>query len=453
MIRERSLRANSLSSLFASGGVFAVTLAMPAILARSITASDYQVYATAMAFLPLALLLSQSLRSCAGSALIVAMQRADGSDVARAYRRIVLLATGLVLAGGALVIEFLRFFSLVGDLDQGLLRFGIYCVLINVSGIGMSLLVTGPATASQDFVPENLLKLGPPALLLAMLVAIFIISPDDELWWIFAAVAASPWPLAAWLMLRYHGAVGRWFQNSQAGTKRVSDPSTPNAIFRFLILSSASVSWWNLTAYFATSITVAVVALTLPGDVVAFGMAFSLIGLLSGGLIAISSPIASRVASIPLDDTASRVAAFRRFNGYFILYIFVVAAVVLILPAAIYELWVGPQYASQVRAILLLLVPATVMRLQTMCFTLFVMSIGRQSTLWLSPLIEAVAATVGSLLLVSSMGITGIALALALSAALRLAMTVAYDIRRNRDLFPIQWKDMLISKRSLARRG
>lgn len=446
MIRERSLRANSLSSLFASGGVFAITLAMPAVLARSITASDYQVYATAMAFLPLALLLSQSLRNCAGSALIVAMQRAQGADVARAYRRIVLLVTGLVLAGGVLVTEFLRFFSLVGDLDQGLLRFGVYCVLINVSGIGFSLLVTGPATASQDFVPENLLKLAPPALLLALLVAVFIVAPDDELWWIFAAVAVSPWPLAGWLMLRYHGAVGRWFDTSQTGTKLVSDRLTPNAVFRFLAVSSASVGWWNLTAYFATSITVAVVALTLPGDVVAFGMVFSLIGLLSGGLIAISAPIASRVASIPLDDTAARVAAFRRFNGYFILYIVAVALFVLLVPARIYELWVGAQYAGSVRAMLLLLLPATVLRLQTMCFTLFVMSVGRQATLWLSPMIEAIVATLASFLLAPVMGIEGIALALTLSAALRLAMTLGHDIGLNRDVFPIRWNDLFVPK-------
>ena len=446
MIRERSLRANSLSSLFASGGVFVITLAMPAVLARSIAASDYQTYATAMAFLPLALLLSQSLRNCAGSALIVAMQRADGPDVARAYRRIVLLATGLVLAGGALIIEFLRFFALVSDLDQGLLRFGSYCVLINVSGIGFSLLVTGPATASQDFVPENLLKLAPPALLLALLAAIFIISPGDKLWWIFAAVAVSPWPLSGWLMFRYSGAVTRWFETNQAGQKPVSDFSGPNTIFRFLILSSASVGWWNLTAYFATSITVAIVALTLPGDVVAFAMAFSLIGLLSGGLIAISSPIASRVASIPLHDTAIRVAAFRRFNGYFIVYILAVAIFVLLVPARIYELWVGPQYAVPVRTMLLLLLPATILRLQTMCFTLFVMSVGRQSSLWLNPMVEAIVATLASFLLVMIMGIKGIALALTLSAAVRLAMTLAHDIRLNQDIFPIEWNDLLIPK-------
>lgn len=446
MIRERSLRANSLSSLLASGGVFVMTLAMPAVLARSITASDYQIYATALAFLPLALLISQSLRNCAGSALIVAMQIADGLDVARAYRQIVLLAISLVLAGGILVVEMLGFFTLAGGLNQELLRFGIYCVLINVSGIGLSLLVTGPATASQDFVPENLLKLIPPALLLALLVAIFIFSLDDDLWWIFAAVAVSPWPLAGWLMFRYHGAVSQWFGTSEARIKRISKASTSKDIFRFLILSSASVGWWNLTAYFATSITVAVVALTVPRSVVAFGMAFSVIGLLSGGLIAISSPIASRVASIPLDDILIRVSAFRRFNGYFIVYILAVALFIVLVPAGIYEFWVGPQYASTVRTLLLLLLPATILRLQTMCFTLFVMSVGRQSTLWLSPMVEAFVATFGSFVLAPLMGTDGIALALTLSAALRLAMTLGHDIRLNRDIFPIEWNDLLIPK-------
>jgi O-antigen/teichoic acid export membrane protein len=439
MIRERSLRANSVSSLIATGGVFAVTLAVPAVLARAVTQADYTTYATALAFLPLALLASQSLRNSAGSALIVAMRHSDGGEVAHAYRRIVLLIVAMVLLGGTVAIEFLRHFSSAGaELNDGLLRFGAYCVLVNVSGIALGLLVTGPATAQQDFIPENLLKIVPPMLQLALFFLIWIRNPPHELWWIFVAVAASPWPLTAWLLARYRGANHQWFESNRFAREEAG------GAFRFLGSSSLSVGWWNLTAYFATSATVAIVALTLPGAVVAFGMAFSLMGVLSGGLIAISTPIASRAAAIAFDDTHARVAAFRRFNSLFIAYILIMAVAVLIVPSQIYELWVGPQYADQVRSMLISLIPATVLRLQTMCFTVFVMSVGRQSTLWLSPLVEAIVATVGSLLLVKMFGIEGIALALALSAAIRLAMTLAYDIRRNRDLFPIHWKDMMI---------
>lgn len=448
MIRERSLRANSFSSLIASGGVFAITLALSAVLARSIVVSDYQTYATATAFLPLALLLSQSLRNCAGSALIVAVQRAEPGDVANVYRRIVLIVTLLTVACGAGLIESVRYFGLVDNINSSLLRFGLYCILINVSGIGLSLLVTGPASASEDFLPDNLLKLVPQSLMLIGFIGILAAAPDVPLWWIFVMVAASPWPLTAWLLVRYRKAVAQWFESR----RRMEQPDAAfldvKGTARFLVTSFASVSWWNMTAYFATSVTIAVVALTLPGDVVAFTMAFSLVGVLSGGLIAVSAPLASRVALIPLAEVSARVAAFRRFNGYCILYILAVAFFILVVPTRAYELWVGKQYGEAVRITLLLLLPATVLRLQTMCFALFVMSIGRQSTLWLSPMVEAVVATFTSFLLAPFFGLTGVALALALSASVRLCLTLTYDIRLNCDLFPIGWKDFLLPVRA-----
>lgn len=444
MIRKRSLRANSFSSLIASGGVFAITLALSAVLARSIVVSDYQTYATATAFLPLALLLTQSLRSCAGSALIVALQRAEPGDVANSYRRIVLIVTLMTAACGAGLIEAVRYFGLFYNVNSSPLRFGLYCILINVSGIGLSLLVTGPASASEDFLPDNLLKLVPQSLMLTGFIGILAAAPDAPLWWIFVIVAASPWPLAAWLLVRYRKAVAKWFESRKRMDEPVADFLDRKGTARFLLTSFASVSWWNITAYFATSVMIAVVALTLPGDVVAFTMAFSLVGVLSGGLIAVSAPLASRVALIPLAEVPTRVAAFRRFNGFCMLYILAIALFILVVPTGVYELWVGKQYGEAVRTTLWLLLPATVLRLQTMCFALFVMSIGRQSTLWMSPMAEAVVATLASFALAPFLGLTGIAVALALSAIIRLFLTLAHDIMLNQDLLPIGWKDFLI---------
>lgn len=448
MIRERSLRANSISSLVASAGVFAITLALSAVLARSIVAEEYRTYATATAFLPLALILSQSLRSCAGSGLIIALQRANSGDVADAYRRVVLSVTSLTIVAGSGLIEGVRFLNLVDHFDTGLLPFGLYCILINVTGIGLSLIVTGPAAASEDFQPDNLLKLVPQALMLCSFMVILGAAPPDPLWWIFFAVAAAPWPLTAWLLLRYRKAVARWFD----ARKQIDSPSMNapgrNGTMQFLVKSLASVVWWNMTAYFATSVTIAVVALMLPGDVVAFTMAFSLIGVLSGGLIAISAPIASRVAVIPLGDPSVRLRAFRRFNCYYFAYILAVAVFIVVVPARVYELWVGTDYGSAVRSALLLLLPATVLRLQTMCFTLFVMSVGRQSTLWLSPMAEAVVASSASFVLAPLLGLGGVALALALSASVRIVLTLTHDIRLNHDLLPIEWRDLLFPVRA-----
>ena len=444
MIRERSLRTNSLTSLIASGGVFVITLSVSAVLARSIVFADYQIYATATSFVPVALLLSQSLRSCAGSALIVAMQRADSNDVAYAYRGIVLIVTLLTIMSGAGIVETVRHFRLVDNFNTGPLLFGLYCILLNVSGVTLSLLVTGPAAANEDFLPDNLLKLIPQALMLAGFLAILAGAPGQPLKWIFVTFALSPWPLTVWLLIRYRKAVADLFETCGRRAEPDADFLTVAGTARFLIASLASVSWWNITAYFATSVTIAVVALNLPADIVAFTMSFSLIGILSGGLIAVSGPIASRVALIPLADSSARVAAFRRFNSYCILYILAVALFILVVPTRVYELWVGVQYGDAVRNTLLMLLPATVLRLQTMCFALFVMSVGRQSKLWMSPMAEAVVATIASFLLAPILGLTGITVALAMSASVRILLTLAHDIKLNRDLLPIGWKDFLI---------
>jgi O-antigen/teichoic acid export membrane protein len=449
MIRPRSLRVNSLSSLIASGGVFAITLALSAVLARSINAADYQTYATATAFLPLVLLLAQSLRSCAGSAIIVALQRAKPSDVAHAYRKIVMIITTLTFAIGAATIEVVRNFVIEDKSDLGLLTLGLYCILFNITGISLSLIVTGPAAANEDFLPDNLLKILPPALMLAGFIAVLVVNPNEPLKWLFVSLAISPWPLTAWLLLRNRKEATAWFR-SRGGSDRITAPMLDlKATMRLLTISLASVSWWNMTAYFATTVTIAIVALTLPHEVVAFTMAFSLIGVVSGGLVAVSAPLASRVALIAPGDFSVRVAAFRRFNGYCILYILVVALVILVVPARVYEVWVGTHYGAEVRAVLLLLLPATVLRLQTMCFALFVMSVGRQSTMWLSPMAEAVVATFASYLLAPVLGLAGVAGALALSASVRLFLTLLHDVRLNKDIFPIGWKDFLFPLRTL----
>jgi hypothetical protein len=444
MIRKRTLRANSLSSLIASGGVFAITLALSAVLARSIVATEYQVYATATAFLPLALLLSQSLRSCAGSALTVALQCAEAGEVASAYRRIVLIVTLVTVGCGAGIIEIIRFFYLVKNFNTGLLSFGLYCILLHVAGVSLSLLVTGPAAANEDFLPDNLLKLVPNTLTLASFIIILAVAPDSPLWWIFAMLGLSPWPLTVWLLLRYRKAVIRWFESRALMDKPLLDFLDGKGATQFLFGSLISVSWWNMTAYFATSVTIALVALTLPRDVVAFTMAFSLIGVLSGGLVAVSAPLASRVALIPLSDFKARISAFRRFNSYCILYILAAAFVILVLPTSVYEVWVGKQFGAAVQGALLLLLPGTTLRLQTMCFALFVMSTGRQSTLWLSPLVEALIATSSSFLLAPLFGLTGVAAALTLAATVRILLTLTHDIRLNQDIFPIGWRDFLL---------
>jgi O-antigen/teichoic acid export membrane protein len=447
MIRSRSLRSNSLTSLLASGGVFALTLATTAVLARTISTDDYKLYATVIAFLPLALLLSQSVRNCAGSVLIVAMQSYKAFAVRRVYRNLVFSVT---IFTAICAISAILIYSLFGkEIFSSHLEIGVICLTLYVSGITISLLTTGPLTAAEDFIPENLLKIIPQLTSFFLFLLIYYINPINKILWVFISFASSSWPLLFYLRLRYKNQI-RYFFNESENLKQVEEYSQFGSPRKFIIASFVSVAWWNIAAYFATSVAIAVVAIFIPSYVASFGMAFSLIGVLSGGLIAISSPLASRIASIPLANVSARLSAFRRFNSYCILYISAVAFFVLILPEPIYELWVGPHYAPDVHMLTLYLLPATILRLLTMCFTLFVMGCGRQSTLWLSPLLEAAGATAACVGLGYYLGIEGIALALLFSAAIRLAATLLHDIRLNRDVLPITWQDLLIPRMKFA---
>lgn len=448
MIKTRSLRRNSLTSIFASGGVFFLTLITTALLARTISASDYKVYASVIAFLPLALLLSQSVRNSAGSTLIVSIKSSNGPNVERVYRRLiwgVVIFTATI--GGAVTLIYPYISD--GSFSKEII-FGIYSLLVYTSGITLSLTITGPSAALQDFNPENLLKIFPPILSFILFYFVYYFNPQDKIIWIFVCFAIGPWPLLIWLLLKYKKYINNWYYKEYS--ENIENNNINRSISKFMLLSFFSVIWWNLTAYFSSSVTIAIVAIMLPSYIVPFGMSFSLIGILSGGLIAISSPLASKIALLDLNDIGTRSAMFRRFNGYCTVYILAVSVFVLMLPKGVYELWVGQRYAEQVQTLTLYLMPAMIVRLQTMCFTLFVMGCGRQASLWLSPLLEAISATTASLILGFFFGIEGIAFALMLSAIVRLALTVCHDRRLNQDVLPLNWWDILFPRVKLRAR-
>lgn len=445
MIRQRSLLGNSLSSLIASGVVILISLATPAILSRTLTRADYTIYAGAIALMPLIMILPQSLRNAAGTAIVGAGRTIPGSQVIAAYRLIVGLTFALLMAAAIVAICAIPYLTADhSPVHRGLLQLALIAVLANAMGIGCALLTTGPFTALQDFIPENLLKTVPPAIQLVLTAIVYFNRSDAALSWVLVALAVSPWPLGLWLNAKYWRLLSARFEaEALAPPTETSMREGQRQALRSLTASTLPILWWNLTAYLATTATTTIVALFSSKDIVSFGMAFSLIGLMSGGLVAISSPVASRISVIQLEAIEERMAAFRKFSLIFVSYIWIMTLAMIATPSAAYRLWVGSAYAEEVRTIMLLLIPATFMRLHTMCFTLFVMAVGRQSTLWLSPLIEAAIASIGSLLLIGPFGIMGVATALALASAIRLVLTFTHDLAANRDLLPITFKDIM----------
>ncbi len=448
MIRSRSLISNSLTSIAASGVVILTTLTLPALLSRSITPTEYSLFATAMSLLPLLSILTQSLRAGAGSALLGVYRETDTSIANRAFTRFVVLIIFSVIVSGLICSEF--YLHNIDNAESDILRFGIYSIIINIIGITLSISVTGPATAKNDFIPENILKIAPPMFQIIGFFGIYIFQNDNVIYYVFIVFAMSSW--VSLLIILSLFARNRFTVRRERKTHRSSianfheSASLFQKAYGFYGRPTASISWWNLTAFLSTTASVAIVAFFQPSKIASFSIAMSVIGVISGGLIAISSPIASKLASLRVDKLAIKREMFHKFNTLFIAYIVFSSLFVLIIPSVIFRFWVGEQYAEDVQYYVMLLLPAYCLRLLTMCFTIFIMSSGRQNTIWLSPAVEAVIATLGGFILIGYIGVAGIAIALLVSSAARLLFTLIHDINLNTDILPLTASDILLPR-------
>lgn len=443
-LKSRSLVSNSVSSVASSGILLVTTILGPALLVRTITKQEYNLYLSALAILPLLSIIPQSLRTMAASELARAIEGGNAQAAVRSYLGFCLRVAGIVLVGSLVGAELYHALGRGFPGEDMMLRFGLYCVVANVIGIVLIGIVTGPAAAYHNFLPDNLAKIWPVLFQIVSVALIWLLRPAAPLWWLFATYALSTWTIAILLAARLWRVI---YGRRPDGHGAESDPR----IGRSLRAGLSGVVWWNLTSFLATTASLMIVAVAEPHDIAAFSVAVSLLGISSAGLIAVTSPIAVYASAIDRNASDRRRRFFLTMNTLFQVYIGLAACVVCLLPQWLFALWLTPQLAGEVRWISLLLLPSYVLRLLTMCFTVFVMSAGRQSTLWLSPLVEAVCSVVGCLVLGDFYGIPGIAAALTLSAAIRLVMTVAHDERVNVEALNLRAGDVLLSGWRLVR--
>lgn len=438
VLRSRSLLANSTSSVIASAILIVSTVVTPGLLARLLQAHEFAIYSTLMATLPLLSLLPQTVRSGAASQLALAYARDPVPRVNATYcwliLAIALALMGLSLASFELYIRFDQTYAT----SLTYLRLGFICLLLHVLGMLAAIVVTGPASAHQDFLPENVAKFWPGLFMVAGLIAVYWIRPREPLPWIFGVLSLSTWTIAAWLLFRLRAEVFDL-------TSRRIDWFLLSRLWRGV----SGLVWWNLTAWLATTAAVLIVAVFHPRSIVPFSIAVSATGITAAGLIAIAAPISARVAARAADGSVRTF--FLRVNSLFQAYVFLTAAVLCMTPRWMFELWVGPDLAGDVKLFCLMLLPSYALRLLTMAFTVFVMGVGRQHTLWFSPMVEAAVAIIGSLIFGSFMGVVGIPAALALSAAVRLVLTLLHDVRLNAEALSLRRSDVLLSAFRLGR--
>lgn len=431
-IRPRSLLANSISSVFASGMLIFSTVLIPAVLARALTRSQFDVYSIILASLPLILILPQSMRTVGATQLALMKGNYAAADRApAAYTRFIAVSSLVHTCLAVVGIELYIRISLQAAANE--LRFGLYCILCYTLGQIVAGYFATPAAAQRDFLPDNIAKFWPGLFQLTGVTVVWLTDTDRTLFWIFVVYAASSWSIAAILLAR----------SSASNFRRQPMPALGRA--RDFFVGLRGILWWNLTAYLATTATLMVVAIGFPSHVVPFSIATSLLGIVSASLIAVSGPVAVHATASQHHAPPMRRRFFLLINTLFQGYIGTTALMIAAAPVLLYALWLTPALAAEVKWFVLWLLPATILRLLTMNFTIFVMSAGRQHTLWLSPLVEAALSLIGSIVLGSVLGIIGIPLALTFSAIARLLLTVVHDEPLNRIALALAPGDLLLS--------
>lgn len=438
--RPRTLVSNSVGSILASGMLIFSTVLVPAVLARALTRAEFDAYSVVLASLPLLLIVPQSVRTVGATQLALAIARYGESDATRGYGRFVLSIAAAHVLLSMLGVELYVAASQMSSAPFQL-RLGLYGILAYTIGLMAAGLVATPAAARRNFIADNVAKLWPGLFQLVGVSAIWLAGAEHPLFWIFAVYAASSWTVAALL-----SAFGRGISFPQTASKHVQ-----TGLQYELFHGLRGVLWWNLTAYFATTAAVMVVAIGFPEHIVPFSIATSLLGLVSAALVAVSGPIAVHAAAAQTQPAEQRRRLFLVINSLFQGYIVAMALAIVLAPVTLYGLWLTPEIAGDVKWFTLLLMPATVARLLTMNFTIFVMSAGRQQSLWLSPLVEAVLSFLGSLLLAWPLGVIGIPMALGISAAFRLLLTILHDEPLTRNELALAPGDVLFSAGRLVK--
>ncbi len=436
-IRARSLVNNSISSILSSALLIFSTVLIPAILVRAITRADYDLLSLILAALPLLSIVPQSLRTAAASQLAIAYGRVHQWTATRIYWRFSMIVGLGLLATSIAGTEFYVHSAGNYQNQTSILRFGLYCISGHALGLIAIGLFSGPAAARRDFLPENFAKLWPGLFHLAGLTMVWICAPRVPLMWICLIFLTSSWSAA--LILG-----SRLWRSIYTGPDRKA-PSGHDEVAALFWSGLRGTTWWNVTAYLATSSAILIVSLQHPASIVPFSVASSFLGITSAGLIAVASPVSGYAVGLVGRGRAERRRFFLMVNTLFQIYIAITALVVLLLPQQLFILWLQPQLADEVRHFCSLLLPAYALRLLTMAFTVFVMSAGRQETIWLSPLVEAVMSVIGCLILGNVIGITGIPIALTISAATRLLLTLLHDERRNVEALDIRAGDTMLS--------
>lgn len=454
-LRYRGFLRNSIINLVGGGLMTAYGLLLPFVLSRLIGKEIFSAYVLGVQTVPFLLLLMTPIQaSLTPRHAMLAGASVDSAEVQELLKASLAI---LVLAGLlAISMVFLLVLVLPALLGWNASFAGLATRSIAVLGVSTALTfpmysVTSFFSGNGNFIWENIAKcLGPYLMLLFSAIALIVSysGKRDVSLDVVLLINASAIIVGA-VFVSYRVAAllqkGKIVTFSGIWSKA-----------RGLVIHASGVMWMQLCALLTVGLGGFIVSKYSTEAVAPLSMANALMVAIAGVSSALAGPFSVKIAQKSQDGEQVVRELYVRFQRYFLIFLFISSAVILLLPLEVLEIWVGKSLALDIKAFIPPIVFANLVRQMTAPYTSALLGLGIQHRVWLSPFIEAVTCIVFSFIFASKFGGIGVPYGLLFASIIRLVMTIFYDFRVTREAIPLVAADLIfpfVSRRAEERRA
>ena len=203
------------------------------------------------------------------------------------------------------------------------------------------------------------------------------------------------------------------------------------SVRRELISYCLSASAWTLAMLLTRGLDLTIVGIYDFTGVGAYGVGANVIALFVGVFTSITAPLLQVFTKFHAREDQSNLAAALKSSSLLVTTLVLISASWMLLPSAlIFNHWVGSQMAAVGVPIFVVLIFANAVRLAGAPFSIYVLAVGLQRRVYLSPFVEGVTNLLASIILAKKFGAIGVAWGTMAGAVAGIATYYLYNFKR-----------------------
>jgi O-antigen/teichoic acid export membrane protein len=212
---------------------------------------------------------------------------------------------------------------------------------------------------------------------------------------------------------------------------RIGVLSSRPAARRELLSYCASLTVWSVSMLLVTGLDTTIVGIFDFKSVAAYGISASIVAFFIGTFRSIVSPVLQVFAKFHAQNKETALLSLLRASSSLISILLIVSACWMILPAGLlFRLWVGPGIAGLAVRIFTILIFANAIRNSAAPYANYLVAVGLQRAVYLSPLAEGISNLLASVGLAILIGGIGVAWGTVVGAIIGVAANFLYNLRR-----------------------